>query len=139
MTTITKSIEIPQDRRLRLNLDLPDDLPIGRAELRLTITPEKPGQPRVKGLAGSLTDVYDGDGLALQRQWRDEWPEPWEETGLGREEPQAALIPAGELAEKIGGLLSPGELEGIRNEARLGYPGKPFLGQGTADDHPENN
>jgi hypothetical protein len=142
MTTITKSIEIPQDRRLRLNLDLPDDLPIGRAELQLTITPEKPDRPRFERLAGGLKNVYDGDGVDLQRQWRDEWPEPWEKTkaGPGRPEPQAALISAGELAKKIGGLLSPGELEAIRNEARLGYPGKPFNpGQGLADDPPENN
>ncbi|MDR1921354.1 MAG: hypothetical protein LBS31_06370 [Candidatus Adiutrix sp.] len=48
------------------------------------------------------------------------------ETGPGRPEAQAALISAGELTEKIGGRLSPGELEAIRSEARLGYPGKPF-------------
>lgn len=127
MTTITKSIEISPDRRLHLNLDLPDDLPIGRAELRLTITPEQPDRPRL-------------DGLALQRQWREEWPEPWEETGPDRAEPPAALISAGELAEKIGGLLPPGGLEAIRNEARLGYPGKPFNpGQGLAGDHPEHD
>ena len=136
MTTITKNIEIPQDRRLQLNLDLPDDLPIGRAELRLTITPELPDRPRFEGLAGGLKEVDDGEGLALQRQWREEWPEPWEETGTDR----AALIPAGELAEKIGDLLPPGELQAIRNEARLGYPGKPFNpGQGLAGDHPEND
>jgi hypothetical protein len=141
VTTITKNIEIPQDRRLRLDLDLPDDLPIGRAELRLTITPERPGRHLFEGPAtGCLKDV-EGDGVDLQRRWRDEWTEPWEETeaGPGRAEPRVALISAGDLIEKIGGLLPSGELETIRSEARLGYPGKPFNpGQSPVGDHLEN-
>ncbi len=81
MTTITKSIEIPEDRRLSLNLDLPENLPAGPAELCLIINPaahEAASPPRkpFAGLFGILKNkaAYDGDGVDLQRQWRDEWP-----------------------------------------------------------------
>lgn len=80
MTTITKSIEITENRRLRLDLDLPEGLPTGQAELRLTISPVRPavsnGKP-FEGLFGALKnkEVYDGDGVDLQRRWRDEWSE----------------------------------------------------------------
>jgi hypothetical protein len=31
MTTISKNIEIPENRRLQLDLELPNDIPIGTA------------------------------------------------------------------------------------------------------------
>lgn len=76
MTTIEKSIEIPVDRRLRLDLTLPDELPPGRAELRLTINPSPAsgGMP-FDGLFGSLKDsgLFSGDSVDIQRKMRDEW------------------------------------------------------------------
>lgn len=82
MTVITKHIEIKENRRLRLNLNLPDSFPTGQAELRLTIHPICPvpavvSRKPFEGLFGALKgkNVYNGDGVELQRQWRDEWPE----------------------------------------------------------------
>ena len=77
MTTINKSIEIPADRRLRLDLALPEDLPMGRAELRLTINPVQSEESDIsfKGLFGCLKgrDVFMGDSVELQRAMRNEW------------------------------------------------------------------
>ncbi|MDR1872990.1 MAG: hypothetical protein LBS60_13910 [Deltaproteobacteria bacterium] len=39
MTTITKTIDIPADRRLKLELELPDSLPPGKAELMIWFVP----------------------------------------------------------------------------------------------------
>jgi hypothetical protein len=79
MTVISKTIEITEDRRLRLDLELPDGLPIGKAELRLTINPLRPvpANKPFEGLFGVLKNKksFDGDGVDLQRQWRDEWSE----------------------------------------------------------------
>lgn len=80
MTTINKSVDIPADRRLQLDLLLPPDLPIGRAEISVTITPasETGDGPRPKpfeGLAGSLRDsgIFKGDSVDIQRKMRNEW------------------------------------------------------------------
>lgn len=77
MTTINKSIEIPADRRLRLDLALPENLPPGRAELRLTINPVQSEESDIsfKSLFGCLKglDVFMGDSVELQRAMRNEW------------------------------------------------------------------
>jgi hypothetical protein len=77
MAVINKSIEIPADRRLRLELALPEDLPPGRAELRLTINPIQGtgGSVPFKSLFGCLKDrdVFKGDSMELQRAMRNEW------------------------------------------------------------------
>ena len=78
MTTINKSIEIPADRLLHLELTLPEELPPGRAELRLTINPvqkQKKLSASFKGLFGCLkdSDVFVGDSVELQRAMRNEW------------------------------------------------------------------
>lgn len=77
MVTFNKSIEIPADRRLRLDLALPEDLPPGRAELRLTINPVHSQENDIsfKGLFGCLKDrdVFMGDSVELQRAMRNEW------------------------------------------------------------------
>ena len=80
MAIIRKTIEITEDRRLRLDLCLPEGLPTGQAELLLTINPLRPAQPisagkPFEGLLGALKNSksFDGDGVDLQRQWRDEW------------------------------------------------------------------
>jgi hypothetical protein len=76
MTTITKTIDIPADRRLKLELELPDSVPPGKAELSLNITPE----PTPNGRAftshfGCLkdTDAFGEDSVEFQRKIRDEW------------------------------------------------------------------
>ena len=80
MTTIQKSVEIPEDRRLRLDLELPLDLPVGQAEIQLTITPlgntRLESSPRpFEGLFGSLKEsgIFADGGVAIQRKMRDEW------------------------------------------------------------------
>ncbi len=77
MTTIHKTIEVPADRRLNLNLELPDDLPPGQAELHVTIFPSS-GESKPAALAdfaGCLKDdsSFAGDALEIQRAMRDEW------------------------------------------------------------------
>ncbi|MDR1041333.1 MAG: hypothetical protein LBR80_14455 [Deltaproteobacteria bacterium] len=79
MTVICKTIEITEDRRLRLDLELPDGIQTGKAELRLTINPHRPisACTPFEGFFGILKNkkCFDGDGVDLQRQWRDEGSE----------------------------------------------------------------
>jgi hypothetical protein len=80
MTTITKRVEITDPNRLHLDLDLdlPEDLPVGPAEISLTINPIRPpGKKRFAEYFGIFKDkpIFVGDGVELQRKWRDEWPE----------------------------------------------------------------
>lgn len=74
MTIINKNIEIPADRRLCLDLAWPEDLPLGLAELRLTIKPiQGPGGSiPFKSLFGCLQDrdVFNSDSVELQRAMR---------------------------------------------------------------------
>jgi hypothetical protein len=80
MTTIQKTVEIPEDRLLHLSLKLPDDLPPGRAELHMEIFPSKTESipDTFVDLAGCLKDnpSFKGyTGLEIQKIMRDEWPE----------------------------------------------------------------
>ena len=80
MTIIQKQVEITEERRLRLDLELPVDLPVGQAEIQLTITPlentrlESSRQP-FEGLFGCLKDsgIFSDGGVDIQRKMRDEW------------------------------------------------------------------
>jgi hypothetical protein len=79
MTTIHKTVEIPADRRLTLSLELPDDLPPGRAELHVEIWPSRDeSEPdSLAEFAGCLKDnpSFKGyDPLEIQKKMRDEWP-----------------------------------------------------------------
>ena len=48
--TITQTVEVPANRRIFL--DLPPELPVGRAKVELTVTPENLSQEKtVKSLA----------------------------------------------------------------------------------------
>ncbi len=76
MTTIQQVVDIPEDHKL--HLDLPQDVPTGRAEIRVTIIP-RPEQPEndpkrkpFEGLAGSLKDspAFKRDAVELQREMR---------------------------------------------------------------------
>lgn len=90
MNTIHKTIDIPQSRLLNLEVQLPENLPVGKAEIMLMIspvhelsqnliaTPAKelpPGRHRFQGLAGSLSQskVFEGDPVEVVRAMRDEW------------------------------------------------------------------
>ncbi|MDR3210820.1 MAG: hypothetical protein LBU79_02745 [Planctomycetota bacterium] len=78
MTTIEKKVNIPENHRLLLDLTIPADIPPGRAEVTVTITPStalRPNQKPFSGLAGSLAETGDfaGDALEIQREMRDEW------------------------------------------------------------------
>jgi hypothetical protein len=76
VTIIKKTIEIPADRRLKLDLELPDSLPPGKAELSLSITPSSDaiGFNAFEGYFGCLKDseAFKGDPVEIQRKLRDE-------------------------------------------------------------------
>jgi len=118
VTVIQKIIEIKPDRRLSLEMELPPDLPLGRARLQLAITPETPGT-RLGGLREAVEQA--GGAVALARQWRDEWSEGMAPTDTPLE--AGPKLPGG---FNPGLLPSPEELATLRREGRTRYPGKPF-------------
>jgi len=70
--TITQTVEIPADRRIFL--DLPLELPIGRA--KVTVTPEEThinNRTPISQFLGILSPNTYGDAVAYQRKIRDEW------------------------------------------------------------------
>ena len=77
MTILHKTIEIPEDRRLSLNLDIPKELQPGPAELYLEFLQPKTEttSDTMAGFAGCLKDdpAFSGDALEIQRKMRDEW------------------------------------------------------------------
>ena len=76
MNAIQQIVQIPADRRLQLDLALPDDFPAGEAKvLVFPLIPEAGGYESIKHLAGCLADskTFAGDSVALQRALRDEW------------------------------------------------------------------
>ena len=78
MTIIQKNVDIPTDHRLRLDLPIPKDIPAGRADIHVTITPRPeipPTRKPFEGLGGSLKDdpIFRRDAVELQREMRDEW------------------------------------------------------------------
>ncbi len=82
MTTIQQVVDIPEDHRLRLDLPLPEDIPAGRAEIRVTIVPHPehsesaPSRKPFEGLAGCLKEdsaFFRMDPVEYQRRIRDEW------------------------------------------------------------------
>ncbi len=77
MNTIQQTVTIPADRRLRLDIELPDTIPAGRAEMVVVLSPvqEPVSKKPLNSLAGSLADsaTFAGDPVQLQRAMRDEW------------------------------------------------------------------
>lgn len=77
MTTIHQTIEILPDRRLRLDLAMPEDVPAGKAEVTITVLPVEKTMPpeTLRSLSGSLANskAFGRDGVAIQRKMRDEW------------------------------------------------------------------
>jgi hypothetical protein len=76
MNVIQQTVQIPANRRLRLEFTLPDDFPMGEAKV-LVLPPESPknAYASIKHLAGCLADskTFAGDSITLQRAMRDEW------------------------------------------------------------------
>jgi hypothetical protein len=86
--TIQQMIEIPADRRLIV--DLPMDVPVGAARLKLSISgkakgPDKPVKMsrqmrKMMRFYGCLKDspAFEGDSVEIVRKLRDEWDSPWD-------------------------------------------------------------
>ena len=82
--TITQTVEIPDNRRLHLDFEVPRELPAGKARLELKVIPfvkkeEKP-EPPLKCLVGvdtSRADQFLGIAANLGNitleELRDEW------------------------------------------------------------------
>ena len=80
MNTIQQTITIPADRRLQLELTLPENIPAGLAEMLVVLSPVGQDQHQRNGksilhLAGRLADspLLAADPAVLQKTLRDEW------------------------------------------------------------------
>jgi hypothetical protein len=81
MNTFQQTVTIPENRRLQLDLPLPDSIPAGQAELLVVLSPIPPTTepskkaksilPFIGCLANSTT--FAGDPVDLQKAMRDEW------------------------------------------------------------------
>ena len=75
--TIEQTVEIPANHRL--TLDVPREIPAGRAVLAFTPAPaertDNPGRKPVSRHFGRLKNskAFAGDPVEIQRQMRDEW------------------------------------------------------------------
>ncbi|MDR1745506.1 MAG: hypothetical protein LBS30_07120 [Planctomycetota bacterium] len=82
MTTIQKTVHIPANRRLEI--DLPEDTPIGgEAEVTITLPPakkEETGGDDLTPFFGILANnpAFARGGLAIQRELRAEWDREWD-------------------------------------------------------------
>jgi len=59
--TIGKTVEIPADRRLHLDFDVPVEIPVGRAQIELRVIPfvNKQNKSALKNIDNSLTPHTD--------------------------------------------------------------------------------
>ena len=77
MTTIQKTIRIPEDHHVHLDLEVPGDFPVGEAEVLMIISPLLVPDKRTKldQLAGCLSGSphFARDPVQLQKEMRDEW------------------------------------------------------------------
>jgi len=77
MDTIRKTVTIPANHKLHMDLDIPERVPAGEADVVLVISPRN-GGARAAGLgalAGCLADspTFSRDPVRLQKELRDEW------------------------------------------------------------------
>jgi hypothetical protein len=77
MPTIEKNVEITANRRLQFDLEIPDDIPIGNANIQITITPilsPKNVWDALREFQGIFKDdpAFQGDPVEIQRKMRDE-------------------------------------------------------------------
>ena len=69
---IEQTIEVPASRRI--TLDLPPELPIGRAKVTVTLeATHKNNRTPISQFFGILSPNTYGDAVAYQRKIRDEW------------------------------------------------------------------
>ncbi|MCL2330596.1 MAG: hypothetical protein FWC56_04775 [Phycisphaerae bacterium] len=76
MNTFQQTVMVPPDRRLQIDLPLPDSVPVGQAEVVVILSPIPDETPKsIRHLAGCLADskTFAGDPVALQKAIRDEW------------------------------------------------------------------
>jgi hypothetical protein len=77
MNTIQQTVTIPPNRRLQLDLALPQDIPTGEAEIVVVLSPTGAAKNKKSLLrfAGCLADskTFMGDPVAAQKALRDEW------------------------------------------------------------------
>jgi hypothetical protein len=79
MPTLRADVEISEDRRLRLDMGLPKDLPVGRAHLEIKIThvtqKSLPKQKSIMDFYGCFKGLhsFDAEGIDVQKELRDEW------------------------------------------------------------------
>lgn len=77
MNTIQQTVNIPSNRRLRLDISLPDDIPEGKAEVLLVFAPaQSPSSAQsLSRFAGCLahSETFAGDSVDIQKNLRNEW------------------------------------------------------------------
>lgn len=77
MNTIQKTIDIPANRHVQVDLSIPQDIPTGKAEMLVIISSVTDTTPThsIKHLAGSLANsrTFAGDPVAIQKAMRNEW------------------------------------------------------------------
>ena len=77
MTTIQKTIKIPADRQVHLDLEVPGSFPTGEAEVLMIISPLRVPRRRTRlaRLAGRLAGSpnFSRNPVELQREMRNEW------------------------------------------------------------------
>ena len=77
MNTIQQTVTIPANRRLQLDLPLPDSIPVGLAEMLVVLSPAQEDRPpkSILRFAGCLANskTFADDPVALQKALRDEW------------------------------------------------------------------
>ena len=75
--TVKQTIEVPASHRILL--EIPSQIPAGRTILTFTPAPiqntdaNKPHRKSISGYFGILSPNTFGDGVAYQRNLRDEW------------------------------------------------------------------
>ena len=64
------TVQIPTDRQLQINLTLPNDIPVGRAEMLVIISPmpEQTHTKRLGGMRGLCTMDKNLDIKAFERE-----------------------------------------------------------------------
>ena len=79
MPTMQTNVEITENRRLRIDMELPEHTPIGRAHVEIKITPSstKTSEPpkSIMDFYGCFKglNAFGGEGTEVQRRLRDEW------------------------------------------------------------------
>ncbi|MDR1250223.1 MAG: hypothetical protein LBK63_13095 [Treponema sp.] len=89
--TIEQNIEIPEDRRI--TLELPAQIPAGAARIKVFVSPDIKAvektvkmsrqMRRIMQFYGCLKDspVFEGDPVEIQRRMRSEWDRSWDKNG----------------------------------------------------------